>query len=348
MQQITFVFIFLSLIFWACQSGPETLPAAEDVADAMAYATTGSIEIKDQAFKELIDPAAAIEVLAEGFVWSEGPLWLPEQELLIFSDVPRNTVYSWKEGDRSAQVYLRPSGFTGERTESGEPGSNGLVLSPEGRLVLCQHGDRRVAVMDMPDGTPDGQYETLAATFAGKRFSSPNDAAFHPENGDLYFTDPPYGLAGQADSPDKELAFNGVFRLAADGTVSVMDERVTRPNGIAFNPDGQYAYVACSDPKAAHYYRYTVDATGNFTDRELFFDATPMVADAPGLPDGLKVNDQGVIFATGPGGVLVFSPEGQHIGTINTGRPTANCAFGPDQKSLFMTADDVLLRVALR
>ncbi|PHI20620.1 gluconolactonase [Lewinellaceae bacterium SD302] len=347
MKSLKIISFLPFLLLFACGATQPT-EGNEEAQNTHDYPTTGSIESYEEALDAIISTEAKIEILARGFNWSEGPLWLPEQEMLIFSDVPENTVYSWQEGDTTASVYLRPSGFTGEKTDSGEPGSNGLTLSPEGRLVLCQHGDRRVAVTDLPITGQTATFETLADKFDGKRFHSPNDVVYHPVSGEAYFTDPPYGLPGQANSELKELKFYGVFRLDNEGQVHSLDRTLIRPNGIAFSPDGKKAYVAQSFPLAAQWFVYDVAENGKFTERKSLLDVTKLVEDNPGLPDGLKVAKNGTLFATGPGGVHVLSPDGKRLGLIRTGRATANCAFGPDEKTLYMTADDLLLRVALK
>ena len=243
---------------------------------------------------------ATIERLAEGFDWAEGPAWDRSGGYLLFSDVPRNTVFKWKEGEQ-ARVFLNPSGFTGkEVTDSREPGANGLVFDPGGRLVLCQHGDRRVARLEA-----EGRFATLADRYQGKRFNSPNDAVFKA-NGDLYFTDPPYGRRGRDEDPKKELPFNGVYRLAKDGTVTLLTREMTFPNGLAFAPDEETLYVANSDPNRALWRAFDVRDDGTLGEGRVFFDATPMAPSQKGLPDGMKVDRSGNLFAAGPGGVLVF------------------------------------------
>ncbi len=311
-----------------------------------AYPSTGSIERLDPALDRLIPAGAQMEVLAGGFNWSEGPQWLPNEEMLIFSDVPENRIYQWKEGDTVASVYLAPSGYTGETSRGGEPGSNGLTLDPEGRLVLCQHGDRRVARMDAPLGAPAPNFTTLVAEYEGKRFNSPNDLVYDAR-GNLYFTDPPYGLEGGVDSPLKELDFQGVYRLSADGELSLLVDTLTRPNGIALSPDEGTLYVAVSDPQRAWWVAYDLGEDGSVSNGRILYDATPMVPKAKGLPDGMKVRRDGSIWATGPGGVWVFSPEGTHLGTIHTGQATANCGFNAAQDVLYLTADSLLLRLQL-
>jgi gluconolactonase len=213
---------------------------------------------------------------------------------------------------------------------------------------MCQHGDRRMARMEAPLDNPQPAFVTLADKYEGKRFNSPNDAVYK-SNGDLYFTDPPYGLEQNADDPAKEIPFQGVYRLGKDGRVYLLTRDLSRPNGLAFSPDEKTLYVANSDPEKAIWMAYAVTETGSLIRGRVFFDATPMVGQqAPGLPDGMKVNRQGFIFATGPGGVLVFNSQAEHLGTINTGQATSNCAFNEDESVLYITADDYLMRVKLK
>lgn len=309
-------------------------------------ASKGSIEVTDQKLNTVLDSTAPIEVLAEGYSWSEGPLWLPEQKMLIFSDVPKNTIYSWSE-EKGAGVYLTPSGFTGEKFEGSEPGSNGLTLNNQGELVLCQHGNRTVSVMKADLSDPKPEYEYLAETYEGKRFNSPNDLIYD-RDGNLYFTDPPYGLPGRMEDPSKEIDFQGVYRVSPDGVVTLLTDELTRPNGLALSPDEKTLYVANSDPERAIWMAYELDDTGKIQSEKVFYDVTDWVPKAAGLPDGLKIDDQGNLFATGPGGVWILSPEGKHLGTIKTGEATANCAFNEDKSVLYMTADSYLLRLKLK
>ena len=330
-----FLFFFISVLIISC-SGKEN--KIEEVK------TIGTIEKLDSQLDAIISTDAKIEVIGEGYSWAEGPVWVEKDKIVIWSDVPENTAYSWKPGAKT-EVYLKPSGYSGEGKREG---SNGLLLSPDGDLVLCQHGDRRVAIMDAPINQPRAQFKTLADKYNGKRFNSPNDAAFD-SNGNLYFTDPPYGLPGQNESPEKEINFNGVYRLSMDGQVSLMDDQLTYPNGIAFSPDFTKCYVANSDPQMAIWKVYDVDENGDFQNGRIFFDATTMVSDQnPGLPDGMRVNKKGIIFATGPGGVLIFTADGKHLGTIRPGVATANCTFNADQTILFMTAHKYMTKVALK
>lgn len=304
------------------------------------------IERLDPRLDRLIAPDAQIEIVADGFDWSEGPVWVKEGGYLLFSDVPRNLVYRWKPGE-DARVYLKPSGYTGSVPRGGETGSNGLTIDSSGHLVLCQHGDRRVARMDAPLRSPQPTFVTLADRFEGKRFNSPNDLVFH-SNGDLYFTDPPYGMAKQFEDPGREIPYQGVFRRSRSGEVTLLTKEMTRPNGLAFSPDEKLLYVAQSDPEAAIWRVFDVKADGTIGNSRVLLDVTSSVKTRKGLPDGMKVDTEGNLFATGPGGVLVITPQGKHLGTIFTGQATSNCAFGgEDGRTLYMTADMYLMRVQL-
>jgi gluconolactonase len=315
-----------------CQHG--SMPNGIRVHHGEAF---GSLEVNDPTFFELIAPATPIEKLASGFDWAEGPVWIKTEGCLLFSDVPSNTVYRWKQGE-GVRIYLKPSGYTGSTPRGGEPGSNGLTVDSEGRLVLCEHGDRRVGRVEK-----DGRHVTLADRFLGARFNSPNDLVYK-SNGDLYFTDPPYGLEKNVDDPKKEISFQGVYRLKPSGEVTLLTDQMSRPNGLAFSPDEKTLYVANSDTNRAVWMAYDVKLDGTIANGRVFFDATSLL-NKKGLPDGMKVDMKGNLFATGPGGVLVFSPGGKHLGTINTGEATANCAWGDDGSTLYITADMYLCRI---
>ena len=305
----------------------------------------GKIERLDPALDALVPVDADIEVIAEGFEWSEGPLWIPQGGYLIFSDVPTNTIYRWKEGD-GLSVFLRPSGFTGGKSDSSESGSNGLALDSQGRLLLCQHGDRRVARMDAPLESPQPKFVTLSDKYDGRRFNSPNDLAVH-SSGAVFFTDPPYGLAKQLEDQGRELDFQGVYRIDSNERVTLLVRDLPRPNGIALSPDEKTLYVAQSHTPAKIYMAYDVDEQLDLSNGRVFFDARELGNARLGSPDGLKLDQNGNLFATGPGGVLVLSPSGKHLGTIMPGERTANCAFGDDGNTLYMTSDQILCRVKL-
>ncbi len=298
-----------------------------DVADALP-AFAGSIERLDPALDALLAKDAEVELLAAGFNWSEGPVWL--DGALVFSDVPENTAFRWKEGMDAAEVFLKPSGNTG----GGEgQGSNGLAKDAQGRLVLCMHGDRRVARREA-----DGSFTTLADKWEGKRFNSPNDLVI-ASDGTIYFTDPPYGLK---DKNAREIDFDGIYKVTPDGKVTALVKDVRWPNGIALTPDEKTLLVAVSDKDQPRVMSFNLDGS----DARVLFDATPLKSpQRKGGCDGLKVDEKGNIWTTGPGGVLVLSPEGRHLGSILTGQATANCAWGDDGKTLYITADMFLLRV---
>ena len=307
-----------------------------------AYPTLGTIERLDPRFDKLVPQDARVERIADSFDWSEGPVWDRSRKVLLFSDVPMNTVFQWQEG-KGVSVFLKPSGYTGSVPRGGEPGSNGLNMDREGRLVLCQHGDRRVARLEA-----DKTFKTLADKYDGKKFNSPNDSVYK-SNGDLYFTDPPYGLLKLNADPAKELDWNGVYRISAsDGTVTLLTKEMTFPNGIALSPDEKTLYVANSDPRKAIWMAFPVKEDGTIGAGKLFADVTSSVSPAKkGLPDGMKVDAAGNLFATGPGGVLVFAPDGTHLGTFATGEATANCGWGEDGAVLYITADMYIGRVRL-
>jgi gluconolactonase len=295
---------------------------------------------KSRALDALLAKDAVVQKLADGYAWTEGPVWDKANGRLLFSDIPGNHILAWAAGKGPSQ-FLKPSGYTGSVPFTGrEPGSNGLAYDPQGRLVLCQHGDRRIARLEK-----DGSFTTLADRYEGKRLNSPNDLVF-ARNGDILFTDPPYGLPGTFDDPGRELPFTGVYRLGNDGEVTLLVKDHTAPNGLGLSPDGKTLYVANSDPKRAQIVAYPLRADGSVGEGRLFFEMTSWVSkERPGLPDGLKVDVAGNIFATGPGGVHILSPEGELLGSIETGVPTANCAFGDDGRTLYITANTALLRV---
>ena len=314
------------------------VPVLAFAADDPPHAFNGKIERLDPAFDKLVATDAKIEVLAEGFRWSEGPTWFDGG--VVFSDVLANTAYRWKPGMTKADVFLKPSGLTTSSPGFREPGSNGLAVDREGRLLLCQHGNRQVARLEK-----NGSYATVADRYEGKRFNSPNDLAVR-KNGDIYFTDPPYGLEKIAESPLRELPFAGVYRVTKDGKVTLLDKTLTFPNGIGFSPDEKILYVAVSDSSATRVVAYDVQADGTLAKQRLFFDAQPRpVQRLPGLCDGLDVDREGNVWATGPGGVMVISPAGKLIGVINTGEPTGNCCWGDDGSTLYITANYFLVRV---
>jgi gluconolactonase len=302
------------------------------------FPTIGKIVRENPALDALIPKDAKIEVLASGFEWSEGPVWIKDGGYLLFSDIPRNSIMKWKAGE-GISVFMKPAGYTGVAIYGDEPGTNGLLLDKQGRLVMCEHGDRRISRMEWAGGK-----RTLVDNYMGKRLNSPNDAVYK-SNGDLYFTDPIYGLPKKQDDPTREIEYCGVFKLSTDGKVTLLTKEMTRPNGIAFSPDEKTLYVAQSDPEKAIWMSFPVNADGTIGKGKVFFDATSMTKNLPGLPDGMKVDNKGNLFATGPGGVCIFSPDGKLLGRIDTGENTANCAWGEDGSVLYITADMYICRI---
>jgi gluconolactonase len=337
------LFIILSLaIIIGCNNNTEN----KDQRKEEKYKTMGTIERFDSSLGNIISSTASPEIIAEGFEWSEGPLWIEKYNMLLFSDVPTNTVYKWTE-EKGKEVYLKPSGFAGTTTQSKEPGSNGLTLDNEDNLVLCQHGNRQMARMDAPLDKPEAKYITIADKYKGKRFSSPNDAVYSSA-GELFFTDPPYGLPLQNDSdPAKEIPFNGVYKVKKNGEVILLTDSITRPNGIAFLPGEKKLIVACSDPDKPNWYVFDIDGD-SATNGKIFYSSAGYDKSLKGLPDGFKVDKTGNVFATGPGGVWIFNSEGKPLGKIKLDESTSNVALSPDEKTLYITNDMYVLRFKMR
>lgn len=308
--------------------------------------TAGSIERLAPGLDSIIGPEARVEIIARGFNWSEGPLWVESEEMLLFSDVPENIVYKWTEKDGLAP-YLTPSGYTGTQARGGETGSNGLVLTRDGKLLLCQHGDRGLAVMDAPLGSPAPEFIAVADNYDGKKFNSPNDAV-QRSNGDVFFTDPPYGMEKGADDPAREIPFHGVYKVDGQGRVSLLTDSITRPNGIALTPDEKSLIVANSDPEKAIWYTFDLDERDSLVNPGILMDVSGETTNAPGLPDGLKIGPEGTIFASGPGGIWIFGKDRELLGKIKVDGVASNCALDSRRETLYITADSLLLRVKLQ
>jgi gluconolactonase len=295
----------------------------------------------DPRFDKLVPLDAKIEKIAGGHKWVEGPVWNRKKGYLLFSDIPNNSVYKWQDGNGES-LFLKPSGYTGKQPFDGpEPGSNGLTYDPQGRLVLAEHGDRRVARLER-----NGRKTTLADRYQGKRLNSPNDVVFK-SNGDLYFTDPPFGLPRSFDDPRKELPFQGVYRYSKDGKLTLLTKDIKAPNGITFSPDEKKLYVSNADPANAVWMVYDIMADGSIANVKVLFNATAWTKNKKGAPDGMKVDREGNLFAAGPGGIYVIAPDGAHLGTIETGIPTGNVAWGEDGSSLFVTSSTNVYRLRL-
>lgn len=266
--------------------------------------------------------------------------------MLLISDVPKNKIYKWTV-EKGKELYLKPSGYTQEKPRGGELGSNGLSLNKKGKLVLCQHGDRRLAVMNDTLDNQKPEFITLTGQYKGKKYNSPNDLAIK-SNGDIYFTDPPYGLEKGMGDPLKEITYQGVYKISKDGAVTLLTDTLSRPNGIAFFPGEKSLLIANSDPEKPNWYIYDVDNNGLLLKGRIFYDGTKAYEKENRSPDGIKIDDKGNVFAAGPGGVWIFNKKGNAIGRIKLNIITSNCAFANNYKTLFITADDYLLKVDLR
>jgi gluconolactonase len=295
------------------------------------------IEMFAPELEKVLDPSQKAKILASGYKWSEGPTWDRARGQLYFTDVPSNKAFVWNS-QNGVKTFLDPSGASPSSLKGfREPGANGLLISNDGRLLICNHGKRALEAMDIETG----ERVTLVSDYNGHAFNSPNDL-IEAENGDIYFTDPPYGLEGLNASPLKEMKENGVYRLSKTGQVERLIDDMTFPNGVALSPDEKYLYVTQSDPDMPIIRR--VELSTNKSD-DIWVDMRPYMKDGPGLPDGLAVTSTGHMFVTGPGGVLILDAKGGVLGRINTGRATANCTFGNDGYTLFITAQDRLLSI---
>jgi gluconolactonase len=343
----------LSIVFLtSCgdNSGSNSGDKADSIKNAMPEASAKPatrIEILDAEGADLIDSNAVVENLAGGFSWSEGPLYVADGDYMLFSDIPANSIMKWKEG-QGVTTYLHPAGYTGDSSKGpkNEPGSNGLTLDKNGRLVLCQHGDRRIARMKSALSDPKPVFETVADKYNGKRFNSPNDAVYHP-NGNLYLTDPPYGLQDGDNDKAKELDIHGVYLVRPNGKVELVNSDIKYPNGIAVTPDGRALLVGYSNAENKVWMKYDLNENGLAANKSVFYK---IGADekADGAPDGMKISKKGYLYASGPGGVWIINASGKPVARIYTGQATSNTALSADEKMLYMTCDDYFYRVRLK
>lgn len=330
MKKITILHLLLCLLCTAC---------------AQNNAGTGTIEFIDPALNKLINKDAAVEIIAEGFQFTEGPVWVEKEKMLLLSDIPANCIYKWTEATGKT-LYLSGAGYTDSAKRGGFMGPNGLVVSEAGELLICQHGDRRIAVMDAPLQAPQNRFRTVAAGYDGRRFNSPNDLCF-AGNGDLYFTDPWYGFEKGTNDPKREIGFHGVYRVDKTGKVTLLIDSIEAPNGIAVFPDGKTLLVANSDSRKKRWYTYSIMPDGSLTDARVFYDVSNETGQ--GGCDGLKIDAQGNVFATGPGGVWIFTERGKLTGRIKiNGTSVTNCALSADGNTLYLTATKYLLRVKMK
>jgi gluconolactonase len=327
-----------SRVWWMLGLVMAVVPLAAQTPAAPSGPPT--IEKKSPALDALIDANATFEKLGDGYSWTEGPVWSKVGGFLLFSDIPNNVINQWKPG-AGIKEFLKPSGYYGSTPFTGhEPGSNGLTFDHQGRLVMCQHGSRRIARLET-----DGKVTSLADKYDGKRLNSPNDLVYH-SSGALYFTDPPYGLPNRWDDKEKELPFQGVYRLGTDGKLTLLTKELNAPNGLGFSPDEKTFYVAQSDPEKAIWMAYPVNTDGSIGAGRVFADVTAQAkAKLPGLPDGMKLDTAGNLWATGPGGIYIFTPGGEQLGLIKTTVPTANLAWGDDGSTLYITSNTAVWRV---
>jgi len=290
----------------------------------------------DPRLDDLVPTDARIEKLADGFVFIEGPVWIWEESLLLFSDVRDNIIYQWTE-EEGASPFMTPV-FEGDPTGLRSVSPNGLTLDGNGQLIIAEHGNRLISRLET-----DGTRTTLVDNYQGRRLNSPNDVVYGLD-GWLYFTDPPYGLEGLEESPLRELDFNGIYRLGPAGQLQLLNADQTRPNGIVLSPDDLTLYVANSDENLMVWYAYDIGERG-LSEPRIFYDVSDQTA--LGVPDGMTVDLAGNIFATGPGGVWIFAPDGTHLGTIQPDEVPANVAWGDDGYTLYMTARSGLYRIQL-
>jgi len=324
--------IIAALATVACSNAPAPAPAPEKPTGV------GSITRLDPAFDALVPKDSVIEKLAGGFTFIEGPIWRPQLQGLWFSDVVGNVVRQWTPSG-AVSVILQPGGYDGNSLPAGGfNGPNGMTADKDGAVLLCQHGNRRIVRIDA-----DRKVTTLVDKFEGKKLNSPNDLVYRSD-GSLYFTDPPYGLPNQDEDATKEIKFNGVFRLS-NGKLEAVIKDLSRPNGIALSPDEKTLYVANSDEKRKIWMRYDVAANGSVSNGKVFADVT--AEKEYGVPDGMKVDQQGNVYGSGPGGIWVFSADGKHLGTIKPPETPANCGWGDDGRSLYITARTGLYRIKL-
>jgi len=318
-NRIWICFMIVGLLLSSCKSKEKVFPL-------------GELLPENDRFWEVVPRTAVIERIGINFEFTEGPAWHP-RGYLVFSDIPGNTIYQWT-GKKF--VIFRDSSME----------ANGLLFMQGGDLLACEHASRSITRY-----TPEGKLSTVVDSYMGKRLNSPNDLC-RSLRGTIYFTDPPWGLAELNDDPEKDLPYNGVFRLA-QGRISIIDSTLSWPNGIALSPDENYLYVANmeiiqengEDQHDVFWMRYTLNEKGEAIDKGVFYRAPD--TSLPGGPDGMKVDRSGNLFVTGPGGILVLDSTGTHLGTISVPIPATNLAFGPREKELFITARSTVYRVSM-
>ena len=334
------VYYVLSLVCFISLGHATTEPKLSSGSKQILVGEEAGVLRLDPRLDGIISRNAVVKKLVTGFVFAEGPVWDTQNQRLLFTDVRDNKIYEWKNDSLTLYLDLVFQGPMppGMRNIS----ANGLTFDSQQRLIVAEHGNRQVSRFD------DAKTRIAIVTeYQGRRFNSPNDLIYDSQ-GNFYFTDPPYGLDGLDESTLKELNFNGVYRLDPAGNLDLLSSGQNRPNGLALSPDEDWLYVANSDAKKI-WMAYQLSGS-SVTSEKIFFDAGYI--EAPGVPDGMKVDNAGNIFATGPGGVLVISAEGEHLGTISTGEITANVGWGGavpgdrcGSKTLYITASTSLYSI---
>lgn len=342
--RIGFALLSSVAVLMAGCSAPDQTTTPEPAAQETR--TVGSIDRRTAAMDQVVAPDAEIEILAEGFTWPEGPVWVEAEQALYFNDVPENKMHRWSEADGHKMILTPSGGAAPDVAETmREPGANGIIVWPAdpSKLLLADHGARGLSVL-----TRDSfERDVIVSSYDGLSLNSPNDMVARSD-GAIFFTDPPYGLRGLNDAPEKELPHNGVYVYTDASPLRLIIDDLTFPNGIGLSPDEETLYVAVSDPDNAKIMAFTLAADGSVSNPRTFFDATDELKEGGGLPDGMSVASNGTVFATGPEGVYVLAPgTGEVLGVISTGMPTSNCTLNDDETYLYMTSSSVLARVPI-
>lgn len=329
--------IFLAVALYSCE-------------DKVKESTSPHINLTVETYGDstLLEGLAEANIVATGFIWSEGPVWAEKTRSLLVSDVPGNIIYQWSK-EKGQDVYLKHAGFSDTLDHRGSDGSNGLAIDQNGYLIICQSGARRVARMRSAVGAPGASYEILAENYQGKKFNSPNDLVVARNNA-IYFTDPVYGLPEEEKDPAREMNYEGVYRISHNGSIQLLIDSISRPNGITLSPDEKTLYIASSDEKKPAWYAYQLSDSGTIISGGMLLDALPLVekATVKQRPDGLKTGLDGTIYSSGPEGISIISPQGKLVGLIKVkDRSTSNCAFNFTKDTLYITADDIVLQVPM-
>jgi gluconolactonase len=345
MKRRNYFLIFSAISVLTLQMGKASAQITQNAPADQPKAVTDSVDAGgkivrlDPSIDAIASKNAKIEKLATGFQFTEGPVWVSDGGYLLFSDPNANIIYRWSP-EGKVSVFRPNSGYSGaDIGEYKQPGSNGLTLDKQGRLTINEHGNRRITRLEK-----NGDLTVLADRYEGKRLNSPNDLVYKSD-GTLYFTDPPFGLPKVFDDPRKELPYSGIFRLS-NNKLQLLSKDLSGPNGLAFSPDEKYLYVGNWDEKKKIVMRYEVNPDGTLSNGKVFYDMT----NAPGddAIDGIKVDQQGNVYVSGPGGLWILSPSGKHLGTIVAPEQPHNLAWGDkDGKTLYMTALTGLYRIRL-